>query len=204
MAALPPAGRAGLAGGQTQPFVLRYRLLPWLSLAAALAFLAAALLPPASPVGRGILGIGFLIPALLALAGFRTTYTVDGGRLIVRGLILRRTIVLGQLVYADAFSKRPRNAHQSRRWELRLYDQQGTLAKMNFDGSSPAGRRRLMIALEPYIMAPDVQRSGQIENAIAGVLWSPTGVPASYRRPSRRPAGISSRPAGTPGKHERH
>jgi hypothetical protein len=177
---------------EAQPFVLKYRLCSWLSLAASLAFLATALAAPASPIGRGCLGFFFVVFGCFAVVSFRTTYEVNQDRLTVRGVITRRTIVLSELASAETFRKRSMNG-RPQAWGLLLYDRQGTAVRMNFDGSSPARRRRLLNGLAPCVMASGVHRSGQIENALAGVLWTPSGVPSPRRGRSRRPLGVRAR-----------
>jgi hypothetical protein len=59
----------------------------------------------------------------------------------------------------------------SRTFALQLRDQQGTTAVLT-PGGYPRGRWRLALAtLAPHVMAPEVQRSGQISDALAGNLW---------------------------------
>ena len=59
----------------------------------------------------------------------------------------------------------------SRTPALQLRDQQGTTAVLT-PGGYPRTRWQLALAaLAPYIMAPEVQRTGQIPDALAGTLW---------------------------------
>lgn len=79
------------------------------------------------------------------------------GRLIVRGMGRRKTLSLSQLASAEVvvIGRRCRSF-------LRLRDQQGMTAMLSLD-SYPAAKRRLALAaLTPYIMAPEVQRTGQV------------------------------------------
>jgi hypothetical protein len=175
-----------------QSFVLRYRLASWLCLLGSLAFGIPAAAVAAPDPDRILLGFLGVFIGLFAWSGFRTTYEVRPDRLIVRGMFFRRTVILSELAAAGAVRRRV-SGNRMKPWDLVLSDRRGTVVRMNFDGSSPGSRRRLLTAIEQYVMAPGVQRAGQVENAMAGLLWWPTGVPSPAR----------SRPLGVPGQHKR-
>jgi hypothetical protein len=56
---------------------------------------------------------------------------------------------------------------------LILRDAGGSEVRLAFYRTSPAARRRLLAALEPYVRGAAVGRSGLIDEALAGELWWP-------------------------------
>ena len=60
----------------------------------------------------------------------------------------------------------------ARGW-LELRDEHGSVARMNFYGTVPAQRQRLLVALRPYVMADGVRRTGLVTEALSGELWWP-------------------------------
>jgi hypothetical protein len=59
-----------------------------------------------------------------------------------------------------------------KRW-LELRDERGSVVRLSFFGTARDPRRRLLAALEPYVMADGVTRTGLVREALAGELWWP-------------------------------
>ena len=59
-----------------------------------------------------------------------------------------------------------------KRW-LELRDERGSVVRLSFFGTGRGPRRRLLAALEPYVMADGVSRSGLVREALDGQLWWP-------------------------------
>jgi hypothetical protein len=126
---------------------------------------------------KGAVG-GAAVGALLSgimVARFR--YQISAGQLTATQLYSRRESVdLTQLTSVIA-PNRPisfwrSSAYGARGW-LELRDEQGSAARLNFFGTPRAQRQRLLAALEPYVMADGVSRSGLVTQALAGDLWWP-------------------------------
>ena len=47
------------------------------------------------------------------------------------------------------------------------------MVRLSFSGTGRGPRRRLLAALEPYVMADGVTRSGLVTEALSGELWWP-------------------------------
>jgi hypothetical protein len=60
-----------------------------------------------------------------------------------------------------------------RRRYLELRDERGSVVRLSFLGTGRGPRRRLLAALEPYVMADGVSRSGLVREALGGQLWWP-------------------------------
>jgi hypothetical protein len=56
---------------------------------------------------------------------------------------------------------------------LELRDEDGSVVRLSFFGTRPSQRRRLLAALEPYVMADGVTRTGLVREALDGRLWWP-------------------------------
>jgi hypothetical protein len=54
-----------------------------------------------------------------------------------------------------------------------LTDRQGAELKLTLYGTRPSQRRRVLAALEPYVMADGVSRAGLVDEALSGELWWP-------------------------------
>jgi hypothetical protein len=118
-----------------------------------------------SSVVLGILGAAVLI---FGLAVLLSVTEIEPGRLTVRSPGRRRTVLLSELASAEIIVMTFRG---SRAFALQLRDQQGTTAVLS-PGGYPRGRWRLAIAaLTPYVVAPEVKRAGQIDEALSGSLW---------------------------------
>jgi hypothetical protein len=59
----------------------------------------------------------------------------------------------------------------TRSFALQLRDQQGTTAVLSPSGYPRSRWQLALAALAPYIMGPEVKRSGQINEALADTLW---------------------------------
>ena len=56
------------------------------------------------------------------------------------------------------------------RW-LELRDEQSHVLRLNFYGTTGRRRQRMLAALEPYVMADGVSRTGLMTEALSGELW---------------------------------
>jgi hypothetical protein len=56
---------------------------------------------------------------------------------------------------------------------LELRDESGSGVRLSFSGTRRGPRRRLLAALEPYVMADGVARTGLVTEALSGELWWP-------------------------------
>ena len=56
------------------------------------------------------------------------------------------------------------------RW-LELRDEQSHVLRLSFYGSTGGRRQRMLAALEPYVMADGVSRTGLVAKALSGELW---------------------------------
>ena len=102
---------------------------------------------------------------------------VADGRLSFRDRLRSvRSLDLRQLVSVTAPGK-PERWLTGRRFMV-LTDRQGALY-----GTRPSQRRRVLAALEPYVMADGVSRAGLVDEALSGELWWP--------HPRRRAASAS-------------
>jgi hypothetical protein len=134
---------------------------------------------PGAVTGGG--AIGSLVAAFMT-AMFR--YEVRSGRVTARQQ-LRRTRSADLTRLADVWA--PDKAEkfwgstlfgQNRYLELR--DEDGSAVRLSFFGTRRGPRRRLLAALEPYVMAEGVTRTGLVREALDGRLWWP--------RPRTRPS----------------
>jgi hypothetical protein len=148
------------------------------------ALLAARFLIPAQhDLLRSVIGgaaIGSLTVVILT-ARFR--YEVSGGRVTAREQLRSpRSADLTRLtgVIAPAQPEKPWGATLfGRRQWLELRDEQGSVVRLSFFGTGRGPRRRLLAALEPYVMADGVSRSGLVREALDGQLWWPRPRPRS-------------------------
>jgi hypothetical protein len=117
--------------------------------------------------------IGALI-SLVYLSVYR--YEVGSGKITVRDLYRsRRTVDLTRLTSAGAPARRRNIAQQQAGWRnyLVLSDDQGATVRLSFSGTQRGPRRQLLAAIEPYVMADGVSRTGLIREALDGALWWP-------------------------------
>jgi hypothetical protein len=107
---------------------------------------------------------------------------VEDGRLSFRDRFRPcRSLDLRQLVSVTAPGK-PERWLTGRRFMV-LTDRQGAELKLTLYGTRPSQRRRVLAALEPYVMADGVSRVGLVDEALSGELWWP--------HPRRRAASAS-------------
>lgn len=123
--------------------------------------------------------IGALVSMIYLLA-YR--YEVQSGRITVRELwSRRRPVELTRLTTVTA-PPRPENFPlRMAGWRrfLVLEDDQGLKVKLNFSGTRRGPRRQLLTAIEPYVLADGVARTGLVREALDGQLWWPRPRPGS-------------------------
>jgi hypothetical protein len=117
--------------------------------------------------------IGALIGAVKATV-YR--YVIESGRITAREVNRGRPSVdLTRLTSATVPSRLRRFpwrlVPESRFLVLR--DDRGATVQLNFSGTRPGPRRRLLAAIEPYAMAGGVSRTGLVHEALDGQLWWP-------------------------------
>jgi hypothetical protein len=148
------------------------------------ALLAAHFLIPAQhDLLRSVTGgaaIGSLVVVVLT-ARFR--YEVSGGRITAREQLRgSRSADLTRLTGVTA-PDQPEKFWGStlfgQRRYLELRDERGSVVRLSFFGTGRGPRRRLLAALEPYVMADGVSRSGLVREALDGQLWWPRPRPRS-------------------------
>src|SRR5215831_19873916 len=116
--------------------------------------------------------IGALLSGVL-VARFR--YQIGSGQLTATQLYSRRQSVdLTRLTSVTAPERAQSfwRSSYARGW-LELRDERGSVARLNFYGTAPAQRQRLLAALGPYVMADGVSRTGLVTEALSGGLWWP-------------------------------
>jgi hypothetical protein len=129
-----------------------------------------------SMAGGGV--VGALVFGIMT-AGFRCR--IGPGMLTVTELYMRQSVDLNRLTSVSA-PDRPERYWFSmlagrRRW-LELRDERGPVVRLNFFGIWRAPRQRLLAALEPYVMADGVSRTGLVTEALSGQLWWPRPRPS--------------------------
>jgi hypothetical protein len=153
------------AGGR---IVLRRVIGPAVCVVVGLGFLVGAVTVAvniSSGIVLGLLGAAGLIFGLSLLL---SVTEVQPGRLIIRSPGRSKAVLLDQLASAEIIVLTFRG---SRTPALQLRDQQGTTAVLSPGGYPRARWQLALVTLAPYIMAPEVQRTGQIADALAGTLW---------------------------------
>lgn len=117
--------------------------------------------------------IGSLVAAIL-MAWFR--YEVRAGRVTAREPLRgSRSADLTQLTSVIAPNQPVKFWSATllgRTQYLELRDERGSV-RMSFFGTARGRRRRLLAALEPYVMADGVSRTGLVREALDGQLWWP-------------------------------
>jgi hypothetical protein len=108
-------------------------------------------------------------------------YKVEPGRITVRDVYNRRRPV--DLTRLTAVTVQPRKENFLQRIVggqrfLMLRDEEGSTVKLNFAGTRRGRRRQLLAALEPYVMADGVARTGLVREALDGQLWWPRPRPS--------------------------
>ena len=122
--------------------------------------------------------VGALVVGVMA-AGFRCQ--IGPGMLTVTEPCMRQSVDLNRLTSVSA-PDRPERYWFSmlagrRRW-LELRDERGPVVRLNFFGIWRGPRQRLLAALEPYVMAEGVSRTGLVTEALSGQLWWPRPRPS--------------------------
>jgi len=155
------------AGEHEQRVIVRWQLTPSICVAAGVVFAVMAVADSPFPwIVALLLSVFFWAGAV---SGFRRRYEVRQDQLIIVRAFTRRTIVLSQLVSAEVV---PMKASQGRVfWHLILNDQHNTSGRMSLRGTSRELRSAFLSAITPYVLAPDVHRSGRLADLLAGALW---------------------------------
>ena len=145
-------------------------------------------------IGGALLAVRFLIPvqhdllrsvtggaaigslAVVVLTA-RFRYEVRGGRITAREQLRGpRSADLARLAGVTAPDQPEKFWGPTlfgRRRYLELRDERGSVVRLSFFGTRRGPRRRLLAALEPYVMAGGVSRSGLVREALDGQLWWP-------------------------------
>jgi hypothetical protein len=102
-------------------------------------------------------------------------YRIRGGQLVTTEMHrVRQTVDLTRLASVTAPDRREpfwsRVLLGRLRW-LELRDEQSHVLRLSFYGSTGVRRQRLLAALEPYVMAEGVSRTGLVTEALSGELW---------------------------------
>ena len=158
-------------------------VLPNLRLALAETALAVALvityfLAPASQTALhrvAIVGTVGLFFGIVLTSTYR--YEIRGTQLVATEMHrTRQTVDLTRLASVTAPGRREpfwsRALLGRLRW-LELRDEQSHVLRLNFYGATRGRRQRLLAALEPYVMAEGVSRTGLVTEALTGELWWP-------------------------------
>lgn len=155
------------ASEHAQHVIVRWQLVPSFCVAAAVVFGFMAVADSPFPWIVALLLAIFFVAG--AVSGFRRRYEVREDQLIIVRAFSRRTIVLSQLVSAEVV---PMVASQGRVfWHLILDDQHTSSGRMSLRGTSRELRSAFLSAITPYVLAPDVHRSGRLVDLLAGVIW---------------------------------
>jgi hypothetical protein len=118
--------------------------------------------------------VGLLMMAILT-ARFR--YEIRAGRVTAREALNRsQSVDLTRLTRVLGLDQPETFASPyllGRRHCLELHDDRGSAVKLTFSGTTKGQRRRMLAALEPYVMADGVSRAGLVREALAGQQWRP-------------------------------
>ena len=144
--------------------------------ALAVAFVAVYLLAPASQTAlhrAAIVGAVALFLGIVVTSTYR--YEIRGTQLVATEMHrIRQTVDLTRLASVTAPGRREpfwsRALLGRLRW-LELRDEQSHVLRLSFYGSTGVRRQRLLAALEPYVMAEGVSRTGLVTEALSGELW---------------------------------
>ena len=154
-----------------------------LETALAVALVAVYLLAPASQTAlhrAAIVGAVALFLGIVVTSTYR--YEIRGTQLVATEMHrIRQTVDLTRLASVTAPDRREpfwsRVLLGRLRW-LELRDEQSHVLRLSFYGSTGVRRQRLLAALEPYVMAEGVSRTGLVAEALTGSLWWPRPRPS--------------------------
>ena len=158
------------SSSRADPVRLRRVLRPAILGAAGLALIVGPQIPGTSPAVRIVLPLAGLVLAGLVYLDIRTSYVAGPGRLTVRRPGASGSVDLNRLSAAE--TEWVTTLRRGGRHVLVLHDDQGNTARLDLAGTTTASRRKLLDVLAPYIKAPAVMWEGQIDRALAGVLWN--------------------------------
>jgi len=132
-------------------------------------------IPMAHGTLKGMAGGGAIGALLGGILVARFRYQVGSGQLTATQLYSRRQSVdLTRLTSVSAPGRVQSfwRSSYARGW-LELRDERGSVARLNFYGTAPAQRQRLLAGLRPYVLADGVNRTGLVTEALSGELWWP-------------------------------
>ncbi|MEP7026040.1 MAG: hypothetical protein ABJB47_20020 [Actinomycetota bacterium] len=158
--------------GPGQRVTLRYVTVPVINVLLGLLFTARFFLDSASAVSRIFFGV--MAAAMLTFGlSMLSSREIQQDRLVVRRLTGRKTIMLSQLSSADFSARqhrirRPDSQRGGRTATVRLRDKQGAMTVLSSSEYAEPQWQAALSALAPYIMAPGVQRTGPVEQELAG------------------------------------
>ena len=144
--------------------------------ALAVAFVAVFLLAPASQTALHRVAIAGTVGLFLGIVVTSTyRYEIRGAQLVATEMHrVRQTVDLTRLASVTAPDRREpfwsRALLGRLRW-LELRDEQSHVLRLSFHGSTAGRRQRMLAALEPYVMADGVSRTGLVTEALSGELW---------------------------------
>jgi hypothetical protein len=144
--------------------------------ALAVAFVTVYFLVPASQTAlhrAAIVGAIGLFFGIVVTSTYR--YEIRGTQLVATEMHrIRQTVDLTRLASVTAPDRREpfwsRALLGRLRW-LELRDEQSHVLRLSFRGSTRGRRQRMLAALEHYVMAEGVSRTGPVTEALSGELW---------------------------------
>jgi hypothetical protein len=135
------------------------------------------LIPVQHDLLRAVTGGGAIGSLVVVVLTARFRYDVRGGQVTVREQLRgSRSADLTRLTGVTAPDQPERfwgAALFGQRRYLELRDERGSVVRLSFFGTGRGPRRRLLAALEPYVMADGVSRTGLVREALDGQLWWP-------------------------------
>jgi hypothetical protein len=142
----------------------------------AVALVTVYFLAPASQTvlhRAAIVGTAGLFFGIVVTSTYR--YEIRGTQLVATEMHrVRQTVDLTRLASVTAPGRREpawsRALLGRERW-LELRDEQSHVLRLSFHGSTRGRRQRMLAALEHYVMAEGVSRTGPVTEALSGELW---------------------------------
>jgi hypothetical protein len=127
-----------------------------------------------SVTGGGAVGL-----LMLAILTARFRYKIGAGRVTAREALSRSQSVdltrLTRVLGPDQPETFASPFLLGCKHYLELHDDRGSAVKLTFSGTTEGQRRRMLDALEPYVMADGVSRAGLVREALAGQQWRRQG-----------------------------
>jgi hypothetical protein len=132
-----------------------------------------------APASQTALHRAAIVATIGSLCGIVVTstyrYEIRGAQLVATEIHrVRQTVDLTRLASVTAPGRREpawsRALLGRERW-LELRDERSHVLRLNFYGTTGRRRQRMLAALEPYVMAEGVSRTGLVTEALSGELW---------------------------------